>query len=102
MALPGGSYPRGTVSARRCLGRSHGEIQIYAPTAPGVFFELMKNESSHERVQTTLHTPGYTPRAPGAYLLRLPRRFPMPYRFNFLSFPFHEADVLAPRTNTGR
>lgn len=28
--------------------RSHGEIQIYAPTAPGVFFELMKNESSRQ------------------------------------------------------
>lgn len=27
------------------LGCSRGEIQIYAPTAPGVFFELMKNES---------------------------------------------------------
>jgi len=27
------------------LGSSRGEIQIYAPTAPGVFFELMKNES---------------------------------------------------------
>lgn len=27
------------------FGCSRGEIQIYAPTAPGVFFELMKNES---------------------------------------------------------
>lgn len=27
------------------LDCSRGEIQIYAPTAPGVFFELMKNES---------------------------------------------------------
>lgn len=27
------------------LGCSRGEIQIYAPTVPGVFFELMKNES---------------------------------------------------------
>jgi len=26
--------------------QSRGEIQIYAPTAPGVFFELMKNESA--------------------------------------------------------
>lgn len=45
MALPGCPFPRGTVTAPEPC-RSHGEIQIYAPTAPGVFFELMKNESS--------------------------------------------------------
>lgn len=28
------------------LSCSRGKIQIYAPTAPGVFFELMKNESA--------------------------------------------------------
>ena len=65
MALAGGPYPRGTVSARWCLGRSHGEIQIYAPTAPGVFFELMKNESSHEGPDYPPHPRLYPARAGG-------------------------------------
>lgn len=39
------SYPPSLFSSR-C---SREEIQIYAPTAPGVFFELMKNESGRAR-----------------------------------------------------
>lgn len=41
------------------LGCSRGEIQIYAPTAPGVFFELMKNESG--RAALPLSSPLLSP-----------------------------------------
>lgn len=40
----------------------------------------------------------YLPRS-GVYLLRLPRLFPMPYRFNFLS-PFPRTRVLREQTRS--
>jgi hypothetical protein len=38
---------------------SRGEIQIYAPTAPGVFFELMKNESARPAQSHSLPPPPF-------------------------------------------
>jgi len=40
------SLPRPSLTPFFVALESRGEIQIYAPTAPGVFFELMKNESA--------------------------------------------------------
>lgn len=65
------------------------EIQIYAPTAPGVFFELMKNESSRQGSrlhppppQTILFASSYAVQqgSPPSASTPLPS-----YRFNFLS-----------------
>lgn len=51
------------------FGCSRGEIQIYEPTAPGVFFELMKNESGRAALSppllsaTPTHHPRFSPEA---------------------------------------
>ena len=49
------SFPSLPFQEHSALPYRRGEIQIYAPTAPGVFFELMKNESSRQR--SRLHPP---------------------------------------------
>jgi len=49
------------------LDCSRGEIQIYAPTAPGVFFELMKNESGRAALSPPplLSPPAFRKPTPG-------------------------------------
>lgn len=72
------SYPPSLFSSR-C---SQGEIQIYAPTAPGVFFELMKNESSRARPSATPPLPFLSSRGlpppPPSLLFHLELGFPKP------------------------
>lgn len=70
MALPGCLLPFQEHSA---LPYRRGEIQIYAPTAPGVFFELMKNESS--RQGSRLHPPNHLSQV--SFLLRLLHASPL-------------------------
>lgn len=70
MALPGCLLPFQEHSA---LPYRRGEIQIYAPTAPGVFFELMKNESS--RQGSRLHPPNHPSQV--SFLLRLLHASPL-------------------------
>lgn len=70
MALPGCLLPFQEHSA---LPYRRGEIQIYAPIAPGVFFELMKNESS--RQGSRLHPPNHPSQV--SFLLRLLHASPL-------------------------
>lgn len=73
------SFPSLPFQEHSALPCRRGEIQIYAPTAPGVFFELMKNESSRQR--SRLHPPSPSPQttlcSQVSFLLRLLHASPL-------------------------